>query len=36
MDELHKWTLSFDGDKVHLRGRDRERRDVSVDSEPGG
>ena len=36
MDELQKWTLSFDGDRLHLRGRDREGREVSVDSEPGG
>ena len=36
MDELQKWTLSFDGDRAHLRGRDREGREVSVDSEPGG
>lgn len=36
MDELQKWTLSFDGDRLHLRGRDREGRDVAIDSEPGG
>ncbi len=36
MDELQKWTLSFDGDRLHLRGRDRDGRDVVVDSEPGG
>jgi hypothetical protein len=36
MDELQKWTLSFDGDRLHLRGRDREGREVSIDSEPGG
>jgi CubicO group peptidase (beta-lactamase class C family) len=36
MDELQKWTLSFDGERLHLRGRDREGRDVSIESEPGG
>ncbi|MBW7961630.1 serine hydrolase [Bradyrhizobium sp. BR 10261] len=36
MDELQKWTLSFDGDRLNLHGKDREGRDVSVDSEPGG
>ena len=36
MDELQKWTLSFDGEKLHLRGKDRAGREVSVDSEPGG
>jgi hypothetical protein len=36
MDETQRWTLSFDGDRLHLRGKDRERREVSLDSEPGG
>jgi hypothetical protein len=36
MDELQKWTLSFDGDRLHLRGRDRAGREVSVDGEAGG
>jgi len=36
MDELQKWTLSFDGERLHLHSRDREGRDVSIDSEPGG
>ncbi|KRQ15596.1 serine hydrolase [Bradyrhizobium manausense] len=36
MDELQKWTLSFDGDRLILHAKDREGRDVSVDSEPGG
>ncbi|MBR1226917.1 serine hydrolase [Bradyrhizobium sp. AUGA SZCCT0176] len=36
MDELQKWTLSFDGDRLHLRGRDRAGREVSADREAGG
>jgi len=36
MDELQKWTLSFDGERLHLRGRDREGRDISIDGESGG
>jgi len=28
--------LSFNCDKLHLRGKDRAGREVSVDSEPGG
>jgi hypothetical protein len=35
-DEDRQWTLSFDGDKAHLRGKARGGRDVSVDSEPAG
>jgi CubicO group peptidase (beta-lactamase class C family) len=34
--EQRKWTLSFDGDKVHLRGKTKEGHDVSVDAESGG
>ena len=26
-----KYTLSFDGDKVNVRGRDRDGREISVD-----
>jgi CubicO group peptidase (beta-lactamase class C family) len=36
MDERQKWTLSFDGDRLHLVGKDRSGSEVSVDSEPGG
>jgi CubicO group peptidase (beta-lactamase class C family) len=36
MDEVQKWSLSFDAERIHLRGRDREGREISVDSEPGG
>lgn len=36
MDELQKWTLSFDGDRLNLRGKTRGGRDISIDSEPGG
>lgn len=36
MDELQKWTLSFDGDKLHLRGKDRAGREISVDGGAGG
>jgi hypothetical protein len=35
MDELQKLVLSFDGDRLHLRARDRDGRDVSVEGEPG-
>jgi hypothetical protein len=35
MDEQQKWTLSFDGDRLHLRGKDGNDREVSVDGEPG-
>jgi CubicO group peptidase (beta-lactamase class C family) len=30
-EEPQKWVLSFDGDKLHLRGRNREGRDVTID-----
>jgi CubicO group peptidase (beta-lactamase class C family) len=29
--EAQKWTLSFDGDRLHLRGKNRDGRDVFVD-----
>jgi CubicO group peptidase (beta-lactamase class C family) len=35
MDELQKLVLSFDGDRMHLRARDRDGRDVSIEGEPG-
>jgi hypothetical protein len=35
-EEPQKWVLSFDGDKVHLRGRSRDGRDLTIDGEPGG
>jgi hypothetical protein len=35
MDEQQKWTLSFDGDRLNLRGEDRDDREVSVDGELG-
>jgi CubicO group peptidase (beta-lactamase class C family) len=35
MDEQQKWILSFDGDRLHLRGKDRDDRDVSIDGERG-
>jgi hypothetical protein len=35
MDEQRKWTLSFEGDRLHLSGKDRAGREVSVDGEPG-
>jgi CubicO group peptidase (beta-lactamase class C family) len=35
MDEQRKWTLSFDGDRLHLRGKNRNGREISVDGEPG-
>jgi hypothetical protein len=34
--EVQKWTLSFDGEKPNLRGKDQDGREVSIDSEPGG
>jgi CubicO group peptidase (beta-lactamase class C family) len=36
MDELQKWTLSFEGDRLHLRGKNRAGGEISIDSEPGG
>jgi CubicO group peptidase (beta-lactamase class C family) len=35
MDELQKLVLSFDGDRLHLRGKDRDGREVSIEGEPG-
>ena len=35
-EEPQKWLLSFDGDKLHLRGRTRDGRDLTIDGEPGG
>jgi CubicO group peptidase (beta-lactamase class C family) len=34
--EVQKWTLSFDGEKLNVRGKDGDGREVSIDSEPGG
>jgi CubicO group peptidase (beta-lactamase class C family) len=34
--EVQKWTLSFDGEKPNLRGKDQDGREVSIGSEPGG
>jgi hypothetical protein len=34
--EGQKWSLSFDGDKLSLRGKGRDGREVSVDGESGG
>jgi hypothetical protein len=31
-----KWTLSFDGDKVSLRGKNFEGVDVAIDGKSGG
>lgn len=36
MDELQKFLLSFDGDRLHLRGNDRDGREISIDGEAGG
>jgi hypothetical protein len=36
MGEQQKWTLSFDGDRLHVRGKGRDGRDVSIDGELGG
>jgi CubicO group peptidase (beta-lactamase class C family) len=35
-EEAQKWTLSFDGAKLHLRGKNRDGRDVLIDGELGG
>jgi len=35
-DVQRKWTLSFDGEKLNLRGKDRDGRDVSIDGARGG
>ena len=34
--EAQKWTLSFDGEKLSLRGRGRDGRAVTIDGEVGG
>jgi hypothetical protein len=34
--EQRKWTLSFDGAKLNLRGKAKDGRDISVDAESGG
>lgn len=34
--EAQKWTLSFDGARLHLRGRARDGRTVTIDGEAGG
>jgi hypothetical protein len=34
--EAQKWTLSFDGARLHLRGRGRDGRTVLIDGELGG
>jgi CubicO group peptidase (beta-lactamase class C family) len=34
--EAQKWTLSFDGARLHLRGRSRDGRTVTTDGEVGG
>jgi CubicO group peptidase (beta-lactamase class C family) len=34
--EEQKWTLSFDGETLHLRGKGRDGRDISIDGELGG
>jgi hypothetical protein len=31
-----KWALSFDGEKLNLRGKDRQGHEVSIDGEAGG
>jgi len=36
MGEQQKWTLSFDGERLHVRGKGRDGRDVSIDGELGG
>jgi hypothetical protein len=35
MDELQKLALSFDGDRLHVRAKDRDGREVSIEGEPG-
>lgn len=35
-EKSRKWTLSFDGDKLNLRGRNFEGVDFAIDSETGG
>jgi CubicO group peptidase (beta-lactamase class C family) len=31
-----KWTLGFDGERLNVRGKDRNGREISIDSEVGG
>jgi len=35
-EEPQKWILSFDGERLHLRGKGRDGRDVFIDGQPGG
>ena len=35
MDDLQKFVLSFDGDRLHLRGKDEDDREISVEGEFG-
>jgi CubicO group peptidase (beta-lactamase class C family) len=35
MDEQQKWVLAFDGDRLHLRGKNRDGREIFVDGEQG-
>jgi hypothetical protein len=35
-EEAQKWTLSFDGERLHLRGKNRDGRDVLIDGQLGG
>ncbi len=35
-EDAQKWTLSFDGAKLHVRGKGRDGRDVLIDGEFGG
>jgi hypothetical protein len=34
--EQREWVLSFEGNKVNLRGKDRQGHEISVDGEVGG
>jgi len=34
--EAQKWTLSFDGATLHLRGRSRDGRTIIIDGETAG
>jgi CubicO group peptidase (beta-lactamase class C family) len=35
MDQQQKWVLSFDGDRLTLRGKDGDDREISIEGEPG-
>jgi len=35
MDEQQNWILSFGGDRLHLRGKDRDGREISIEGELG-